>query len=182
MALTVHTPSNVKTIPGFPNYAITRDGRVWSKPYKRFQRGGGCSTGKFLKSAILNNGRLQVTLYQNGGIFYRQLSRLVLETYISPCPQRMECRHLNGKHQDNHIDNLCWGTSKENAMDRNLHGTTARGERNGFSTLIKEQVKVIFHTYHDGAATQQELADAFEISRGHVANIVNKKVWKHLWN
>lgn len=40
-----------------------------------------------------------------------------------------EVRHLDGNHMNHSIDNLAWGTRKENAADRERHGTTARGPR-----------------------------------------------------
>lgn len=35
----------------------------------------------------------------------------------------MQCRHLDGNRSNNNIDNLEWGTPRENAMDKIRHGT-----------------------------------------------------------
>jgi hypothetical protein len=47
------------------------------------------------------------------------------------------------KPADDRLENLRWGTHKENMEDREKHGRTARGERNGRYKLSPEQVRDI---------------------------------------
>ncbi|KKL84217.1 hypothetical protein LCGC14_1966890, partial [marine sediment metagenome] len=76
----------LSSIPGFPGYTIVRDGRVWSH-----------KTSKMLKpSKVSKYGHLCVGLCNKGKIHRRLVHRLVLETFIGPCPEGMECRHLDG--------------------------------------------------------------------------------------
>jgi flavin-dependent thymidylate synthase len=49
---------------------------------------------------------------------------LVLEAFSEPRPEGKECRHLDGNKWNNHLNNLCWGTTQENADDRVRHGST----------------------------------------------------------
>ena len=44
--------------------------------------------------------------------------RLVLEAFVGPCPEGMECRHLEGDTANNALSNLAWGTPQENAADK----------------------------------------------------------------
>lgn len=88
--------NELKTIPGFPNYSITKDGRVWSIPRK--DRHGGHRKGKWLKSCTAGGGYNYVKLDTT---ITKRVNRLVLETFIGPCPDGMECRHLNGIRTDN---------------------------------------------------------------------------------
>ena len=173
----------VKDIPGFPDYAITKGGQVWSKP--RRDSTGYNRSGRWLKPALDKYGYLYVILYLDGKRFTRKIHRLVLETYVGLCPKGMECRHFNGNRADPRLGNLKWGTKSENSQDAIRHGTHGgfqnRGENNGEAKLVEEQVQVIFYAYHDGTHTQQELADHFGVSRRHVGFIVNKKKWAHLW-
>lgn len=166
----------MKQIPGFPNYMVTMDGRVWSKRRK-------CTKGGWLKLNIDTHGYLRVEL---GRGHKWCIHHIVLKTYVGPCPDGMECRHLNGNQTDNRLVNLCWGSRSDNAKDAVRHGTSAGlkvyGENNGQSKLIEEQVRVIFHAYHDDTHTQLELADHFGVTSQCISRIVNKVAWRHLWD
>lgn len=43
--------------------------------------------------------------------------RLVLEAFVGPCPEGMECLHGRNGVEDNSVSNLRWGTSSENNLD-----------------------------------------------------------------
>ncbi len=163
-------------ILGFPNYAITKDGRVWSSP-----RRGSSIRGMWLRSASHKKGYLFVVLYKHRKKYIRQIHRLVLETYIGLCPSGMQCRHLDGNPANNKLENLCWGTPQENQQDRIQHGTSNRGSRNGQTKLKEKDVRTIFQMCQDGEATHQELTDTFGVSRKTIRNIATKQTWKHLW-
>jgi hypothetical protein len=65
----------------------------------------------------------------------RLVHQLVLETFVGPCPENQETRHLDGIPANNRLENLCWGTSQENnGLDKRRHGTLALGERHGSHT------------------------------------------------
>lgn len=50
--------------------------------------------------------------------------RLVLEAFVGPCPPGMECRHFPDRDPaNNRLDNLRWGTHRENEGDKEVHGT-----------------------------------------------------------
>ncbi len=71
-----------------------------------------------------SRGRLRFGLRDGTGKrTYRFIHQLVLETFVGPCPQGMICRHLDGNKTNNRVENLCWGTSLENAQDKFIHGT-----------------------------------------------------------
>lgn len=50
------------------------------------------------------------------------LHRMVLEAFVGPCPEGMECLHENDNPQDNRLVNLRWGTRSENQADRVRNG------------------------------------------------------------
>jgi hypothetical protein len=108
-----------KQIPGFPGYEITRCGMVWSKPrvgsYQIRGRKGG-----WLK-AQKHKEYLRVGLCVKGKRYHRYVHRLVLEAFVGPCPEGLECRHLNGVGTNNHLGNLKWGTQQENRQDTVRH-------------------------------------------------------------
>lgn len=166
-----------ENIPGFPNYAVTKDGRVWSNSRKN-TRGG------WLAPIKKSGGHLSVDLCIEGNHNPRQIHRLVLETYVGLCPVGMECRHLDGNPANNHLGNLCWGTKSENSLDSIQHGTHSglktKGEKCNLSKLKDWQVRLIFNAYHDGAYTQKELAQMFGVNKVTIHYIVVGKTWRHI--
>lgn len=108
-----------RSVPGFDNYRVSDAGRVVT------------AKGRSMRLHATRGGYLCVSLYREGRYSHRLAHRLVLEAFVGPCPEGFETRHLNGVRTDNRLANLAWGTSGENATDRERHGTTARGVRCG---------------------------------------------------
>lgn len=105
---------------------------------------------------------------------------LVLVAFVGPCPQGMECRHLNGHRHDNVLTNLCWGTKLENAADKRLHGTMCRGESHGRSKVTADQVMEIRRAYAAGGVRQIDLAERYGIAQTKISAIVRGERWSHL--
>ncbi len=164
----------MKRIPGFPNYSVTKDGRVWS--HKRLRVNGG-----WLKSQSQASGHLYVGLYKNGKMLNKRIHRLVLEVFVGPCPPGLECRHLNGNPADNKLKNLKWGTAVENRQDSIRHGTLYLsgkfGERHPGSKLSDQDRRLISSMYRSGYYIQQELADHFGIARSQISQITSDARW-----
>lgn len=164
----------MKEIPGFPGYFITKDGRIWSNKQRKLWR----------RLKLDRDGYFQVDLWKEKRSIFCGVHRLVLETYVGPCPEGMQCRHLNGVRTDNRLDNLCWGTPKENMQDRELHGNTfhAQGEKQGASKLTERDVRMIVYMYRTGEFFQREIAEIYNIGRELVSKIILRKRWKHIWS
>lgn len=156
-----------KTIPGFPDYSITKDGKVFSFKYREKKRLRECQDKK---------GYFKVDLRIAGKGHTRAVHRLVLETFVGPCPLEQEARHLNGNRTDNRLENLSWGTREENAEDKVRHGTATRGEKNGNSKLTIEQVCKI-RELHKNGETQKKIGEKFGIAYQTVGGIVRGEAW-----
>ena len=76
-----------------------------------------------LKFAIDRHSYTYVILCKNKNRKKCMIHKLVLATFVGPCPIDMESRHLNGIRHDNRLMNLRYGTKKENMSDKILHGT-----------------------------------------------------------
>lgn len=105
----------------------------------------------------------------DGTRWTRKVCGLILTAFRGPRPAGMECRHLDGNQANDAIENLAWGTSLENHADKRRHGTIARGERHGRSTMSAEQIGQILAL--KGTATQKQVADQFGCSRGYVGQL-----------
>lgn len=103
-------------IPGYEGrYDVSDQGRVRSLAWGK---------ERILKTCMDHKGYLQVGL-SGGGPLARvpRVHRLVLLAFVGPRPDGMECRHIDGDHQNNILGNLRWGTHSENEFDRVKHGT-----------------------------------------------------------
>ena len=165
----------MKQIPGFPDYSITKSGMVWSKSQSE--------KGRWLKQRKVTGGYIQVVLWRSKRKNPRQVHRLVLKTYVGPCPSGMECRHLNGNPADNRLKNLKWGTQSENQLDSVRHGTKSNGrlgvygEDSPSSKLSNQDRRFIAYQYSTGLFSQQELAKIYGVCQQTINLLVNGKHW-----
>lgn len=153
-----------RTIPEFPDYAVSNCGRVLS------QR---CSKPRILKQTVTNKtGHQKVTLYQPDSVEPRPtfVHALVAEVFISERPEGLVCRHLDGNPAHNVPQNLAWGTSSENSLDRHRHGTIR-------AKLNAEKVKALrdADTRH-----LRDLAKEYGITIGYARAVRSERTWKHL--
>jgi hypothetical protein len=169
-----------------PGYRVGSDGSVWScvriGRYKRFS-----PDWHRLRPHAQHRGHL---LAQLGRGDQRFVHRLVLEAFVGPCPEGMECRHLDGNPGNNRLENLAWGTARENWEDALRHGTAAlkpggtapRGEEHPYSKLTEWHAEMIACLKLLGvgelsAARYLGLPDAM---RGAVSGVMRGQSWNHV--
>lgn len=83
----------MKTIPNYPNYGVTRDGRVWS--YNR---------NRFMSLYVEKPGRLCVKLWVKGIRFAKVVHKLVFETFYQRYTDIVI--HKDGDFTNNNLNNL----------------------------------------------------------------------------
>src|SRR6185312_7030300 len=105
-------------------------------------------------------GYIMVSLFKDGSQFVRYAHRLVLEAFVGPCPDGMECCHNDGNPANNRVENLRWDTTSANQLDREAHGTSNRGEQQGRSKLKDDYIPIIKKLYEVGVL-QSQIAEAF---------------------
>ena len=91
-----------RSLPDYPKYIITRDGRVFSK-----------NVDRFLKLKEQDSGYLGVGLC-NGSKADFQVHRLVAILYIPNPENKPYVNHKNRIKTDNRVENLEWVTAEEN--------------------------------------------------------------------
>jgi len=125
---------NWKPIPGYEGwYEVSDAGRVRS--LERTTSHGRKRKQKVLKA--VNDGKyLRVNLSKDNQKRLWLVHQLVLTAFVGPGNGRIkQARHLNGDPEDNRLENLCWGSAKENAADRAKHGRPfGRGSPKGLAT------------------------------------------------
>lgn len=120
---------NTKHTPG---YEVTQEGKVFSVSSN--WRGKG---RRELSQDLNDSGYPSVRLVINGKRTRIAVHRLVAMAYLPERPSvKHQIRHLDGNKMNSNASNLAWGTAKENASDREIHGKTSRGARH--SAFIKQ--------------------------------------------
>jgi hypothetical protein len=157
-----------RDIPGFPGYKVDRTGNIY-----------GVRSGRLIPSK--NKGYLQITLRfrpdPTGGLISRTrwIHGLVLVTFVGQKPTKShQARHLDGNSVNNHIDNLCWGTPKENATDKIRHGTATKpmekSRYNGHIGIIKS-------LRFEEKMTLKAIALMYKTSISQISRIVKGVLW-----
>ncbi len=102
-----------------------------------------------------DDGYLVVALFRDGIRYDRKVHQLVCSAFNQPRPnRRAEVRHLDGVRRRNIPKNLTWGTTKQNADDRDQHGRTIKGEshrRARFSNITVQEIRRKYETAKAGA-------------------------------
>lgn len=114
-------------------YEVSDRGRVRSLDRKR-EHGTGHKAkvkGQPITLILDSRGSPTVRFSRGGKKHVRFVHRLVLEAFVGPCPEGMECCHDNDVPGDNRLENLSWGTKSKNRLDavRNGKHNMARRDR-----------------------------------------------------
>ena len=89
---------------------------------------------KILKPVIYRSGRIikyfRVNLSVKNKRYELPIHRLILKTFIGepPTNQPFAC-HMDNNPLNNNLNNLIWGSPKENTSHRKIHGTYFFGEK-----------------------------------------------------
>jgi hypothetical protein len=157
-------------------YEISNYGRI-----KRFNKDKRYKLFKILKYKKNRSryGYLQTSLYKGGICKYFYISRLVLETFIGPCPEGMEACHNDGDPSNNFVGNLRWDTHKNNEKDKILHNTIVNGSKILWAKLSGTDIPKIRKMHKDGISTK-EIANIYNVSLGAIKGIIYNRNWKHI--
>lgn len=159
-----------RPIPSRPGYFAGSDGSIWSffhnRPLKR----------KFGSAA---DRRLIVTFCTSPRTM--SVARLVLEAFVGPCPEGMECCHGPGGCEDNRPSNLRWDTRQSNIEDIYRFGEAncPKGERNAKSKLTEEGVKTIMRMRQEGARSR-DILKALGIKHNALSKVLLGLTWNHV--
>lgn len=110
-------------VPGSEGYAVSDRGRVRS--LDRFVTGTNGIRRLFLGRLLAPSSEYTVKINQRT----RSVAHLVLEAFVGPRPDGMECCHGNDIPSDNRLCNLRWDTSSANKLDMVRNGNHPKARR-----------------------------------------------------
>jgi hypothetical protein len=117
-----------------------------------------------------------VPLSRAGNHQLRKVHQLVLEAFVGPRPfPEAQTLHINGDSGDNRLENLKWGTAKENGRDKSNHGSN-KGHRNGFSKLTPFQAFMAFEL----KLPYREIAEILGVKTACVKSLKRGVTWSWL--
>lgn len=159
-----------KRVPANCEYFVSDSGDVWDAVKRRIilPRPSGNGLQVFLRhpSRVVSPGRL------------------VLEAFVGPCPDGMECCHWDDDQNNNVVSNLRWGTKSDNAMDRIRNGKyyDTKGEKNGMSRLTREQVIEArsLRKQDPRSWTWKALGMRYDVHKDTVRYAVKGTTWAHV--
>lgn len=183
----------LRPIPGFIGYAAGSDGNIYS-----FWRRGGLPgrkrghSGRFvsrtpqgLAGCITSRGRVLVGGRRVGENYKRFLSyRLIASAFHGPCPEGMECSHINGNTLDNRPRNLAWETHAANERRKVEHDSLYCGENHHRARLREvdvESIRALGRRFPVGsrpAGFVRNLASSYGVGKTTIYKILGGHIWK----
>ena len=159
-------------VPDYPNYHVSTHGRV--------RRVAGATKGRNgvwreVKAKVLSliktrhSPYAKVSLSRWDGVRQFMVHSLVLLAFRGPRIGKDISRHLDGNATNNRLDNLAYGTYKENIEDSRRHGTI----RPFGSKLTIADARQIAASN----APRAELAARFGVCEAGISNIRSKRMW-----
>lgn len=164
-----------KDIPGFDGlYQASPDGRIrsWKKLGGR-KKSKRATSPRMLTLSVNTRGYLTVTERR----YY--VHRLILETFVGKRRPDQECRHLDGDKRNNNLNNLTWGTRRENIDDNHRLGVYAKGSDSSRARLTEDLVKQARRRNKNGETTRS-IARWLCISPSTAHCMLSGSTWKHV--
>lgn len=147
-------------VAGHAGYFVSDRGRVVNH------------AGKSMALHTCPNGYLRFRAVSDSGIRSTlKIHREVLRSFSGITGS--EVRHLDGCKTNNHLQNLTWGTRRENGIDMLLHGTNRTAKLSRQAVLNAKIMKSL------GAQTNQ-IAAWFGVHKKTMSKALRGVTWSHL--
>lgn len=168
--------AELREVKWAPGYVVSADGRVFSCIPCSWH--GECP--RELRPIPHIRGYRMVRLHVNRKAILRGIHQLVAEAFLSPpLPGQTQVRHDDGNPANNRVDNLLWGTSKENAQDAIRHGRTLRGRKNSNAKMTERTVQAARLLSEEGFS-HRAIGEFLGVSGGTVDRAVSGEHWAHI--
>jgi len=172
----------MKPIPNWPDYFADKQINIYSMKSWGGYRGQGAKRPqkpRKLTLRINGQGYYVVHLQRDKQNWTQVVGRLMLETFVGPCPENMQMCHGPKGKLDDSLENLYWGTrSRNQGEDRLRDGTDSRGEKAGAAKLTCKQVLMVRSLLE--TMPQSKIAERLGVSRSCIVHIACRHNWAWL--
>ena len=155
-----------RDLKDFDNYQISNLGRIYSKKRRT------CLKVKRLG----NSGYYQIRLSKDGKYVYKNLHRLLAETFIPNPNNYRTVNHINGNKLDNRLANLEWADDCKQQHESCLLGLKPTTQH----ILTTEEIIEVYKLYSEGVS-QGKLAKQFNTRKQQIAKLVKGQRHKDLF-
>lgn len=146
-----------RDIKGFENYQVSNLGRIYSKKRRT------CIKVK----RLAGRGYYQVRLSKEGKYYYKNLHRLVAETFL-PNPDNLRTvNHINGNKLDNRLTNLEWADDCRQQHEACLLGLRPTTQH----ILTEDEIIQVYEMYFKGTSVT-DIAELFDTREQQICKLV----------
>ena len=146
-----------RDIKGFENYQVSNLGRIYSKKRRA------CLKVK----RLAGRGYYQVRLSKDGIYYYKNLHRLIAETFI-PNPNNLRTvNHINGNQLDNRVSNLEWADDCRQQHEACLLGLKPTNKH----ILTEDEIIKVYEMYSKGTSVK-EIAEIYNTRTQQICKLV----------
>lgn len=161
-----------KDVVGYSGlYSVSDQGRVKSHWY---------SNTRILVQSIAGGKYRKLTLSKDGTYKSFTVHILVMSAFKGERPEGYDISHKDGCGSNNNLCNLEYTTHKDNINKKHEHGTMAKGETNGMSSLTEIKVCAMRLLYSTGRYTFTEIGKMFNIHKGTANRAITGQSWSHV--
>ena len=155
-----------RDIKGFENYQVSNLGRIYSKKRRV------CLKVK----RLAGRGYYQVRISKDGKYYYKNLHRLIAETFI-PNPENLRTvNHINGNKLDNRFSNLEWADDCKQQHEACILGLKPTTKH----ILTEKEIVEVYKMYSCGTSVS-DIAELFNTRTQQISKLVKGQRHKKLY-
>lgn len=156
-----------RNLKGFDNYKISNLGRIYSIKRRT------CLKVKKLG----NSGYYQVRLSKDGKYIYKNLHRILAETFIPNPNNYRTVNHINGNKLDNRLNNLEWADDCRQQHEACLLGLKPVTQH----ILTEAEILEVYKKYFENKQTIYSIAKEYGTRKQQIAKLIKGQRHQNLY-